>query len=640
MTRSKEPEEFAKPEMTVEEAARCEPATDIDEVASPIPTHLVSNGEFFPPFLQTTEQKHVEHRLLELSTKASKKLNISRRHFLATSVGMTTAFVALNEIFRKSAFGADLFKVSKEGMFDPQAAAAGGPPADLFVFDDQTHIVRGQSLAYGYAIGTLLRVLAQGETARTPNSPFPVNPLNAGNQPDEHGEVWGNWNPRLIDNMNWNPREYWLHNYMKHMYFESQTTVCVISNVASGTGTAAEGTDTGTRNVREARAQELLTAEQTFACKDFINEMAGSTRALGHGLMYMGPGNIPYLQEQIERFNPDAWKGYQNPVAKRDENSSFETWRFDDEELAFPTFEFLRDNYRKNGHNKPGQNCIAVHKGLGESSQPQDIPAAAMAFPELNFVIYHSCIRPAFFSGAALTDLESGRMREGVPDILDVAEFAQTVAPFGNVYAELGTIWASVCATFPTVGAHILGILFKYLGADRIVWGTDSTWYGDPQWQIEAFWRFQMPEEFRKLYCYPEITDEMKRKVLGLNSARLFRMSPNLRDYNLINNDYYEEIFRRPELLSIMEYDDYAPNEVPAEGVPGGGQIPQVPVPQVLTIPGTNARVDLRKVSPNGIATAFRNDRLDMLRKHYREAAGSKFGIPHSNIRHGWIRVR
>ena len=640
MNKKTDPISFPHPEMTPDEAAQCAPAVDVDDLASPIPTHLISNGEYFPPFLQTREQKKVEQRIVDLSTKASRKLGINRRQFLATSVGMASAFIALNEVFRKSAFGQDIFQVNPEELYDPSASA--GPPSDLFVFDDQTHIVRGQSLAYGYAIGTLLRVLAQGETARTPNSPFPVNPLNAGNNLDEFGEPWGNWNPRLVDDMNWNTREYWLHNYIKHMFFESQTTVAIISNVASGQGTAVEGTNTGTRNVHEARAQELLTAEQTFACKNFINEMAGSTRSLGHGLLYMGRGNIPYLQEQIERFNPDAWKGYQNPVAKRDEdpNSSFESWRFDDEELAFPTFEFLRDNYKRNGHIKPGQNVVAVHKGLGESSRPQDIPAAAMAFPELNFVIYHSCIRPSFFSYAAWEDVLSGRLRDGVPDILDVAEFAQTVSPYGNVYAELGTIWASVCATFPTVGAHILGILFKYLGADRIVWGTDSTWYGDPQWQIEAFWRFRMPDEFRRLYCYPEITHEMKRKVMGLNNARLFRMSPDLGQYRHIRDDFTEQMFARPELMTIMEYDDFAPNEVPAEG---GGEIPSVPLPSTIFIPGTDASYTFPTAgakSVYGTATARRGDRLELLRQHYNSLAGTKFGVPRTNIRHGWIRLR
>ena len=115
-----------------------------------------------------------------------------------------------------------------------------------------------------------------------------------------------------------------------------------------------------------------------------------------------------------------------------------------------------------------------------------------------------------------------GAVRDGVPDIKDTTEFAQLCSPYPNVYAELGNIFASSVVTFPTVCAHLMGILFKYFGADRILWGTDSTLYGSPQWQIEAFWRLQIPEAFRQRYGYPEITQEMKRKVLGLNAARLY----------------------------------------------------------------------------------------------------------------------
>ena len=50
---------------------------------------------------------------------------------------------------------------------------------------------------------------------------------------------------------------------------------------------------------------------------------------------------------------------------------------------------------------------------------------------------------------------------------------------------------------FPTIAAHMLGQLLKFMGEDRIVFGSDSVWYGSPQWQLEAFWRFQIPEEIR-----------------------------------------------------------------------------------------------------------------------------------------------
>ena len=131
------------PEMTPQEQARCRPASEIDPLGLPIPTHLVSNEEYFPPFLQTPKQKQVEARVLDALESVPERLNISRRHFLATSAGLAASFVALNEVFRKSAYGETLFRVAKGSGFDHHAFSADGPPSDLFVFDDQIHITRG-----------------------------------------------------------------------------------------------------------------------------------------------------------------------------------------------------------------------------------------------------------------------------------------------------------------------------------------------------------------------------------------------------------------------------------------------------------------------------------------------------------------
>src|SRR4029453_12280090 len=83
-------------------------------------------------------------------------------------------------------------------------------------------------------------------------------------------------------------------------------------------------------------------------------------------------------------------------------------------------------------------------------------------------------------------------------------------------------VGAWVGVYFPTVAAHIMGQLMKFVGEDRIVFGSDSVWYGSPQWQIEALWRFQIPEAMRENYGYPELTEKAKRKILGLNSAKLY----------------------------------------------------------------------------------------------------------------------
>jgi len=60
------------------------------------------------------------------------------------------------------------------------------------------------------------------------------------------------------------------------------------------------------------------------------------------------------------------------------------------------------------------------------------------------------------------------------------------------------------------------------VGSDRIMWGSDSTWWGSPQWQIDAFRRFQIPEDIQKGYGYKPITDKDKELILGLNAARVY----------------------------------------------------------------------------------------------------------------------
>ncbi|HEY1284147.1 MAG TPA: amidohydrolase family protein, partial [Steroidobacteraceae bacterium] len=174
-------------------------------------------------------------------------------------------------------------------------------------------------------------------------------------------------------------------------------------------------------------------------------------------------------------------------------------------------------------------NNICVHKGLTDAQparpqigHPADLPKAARDWPNLNFITYHACIQPSFFMYDALAEIRRGKLREGVPDISWTTEYALLVRDLKNTYAELGTTWASAIITFPTVAAHIMGQLLKFMGPDRIVFGSDSVWYGSPQWQIDALWRFQIPEELRKRYGYPQLTDEHKRKILGLNSARLY----------------------------------------------------------------------------------------------------------------------
>jgi hypothetical protein len=220
-------------------------------------------------------------------------------------------------------------------------------------------------------------------------------------------------------------------------------------------------------------------------------------------------------------------------------------WRHDDEDVAYPAFEVISKNAARLKKERPGLNIINVHKGLApvpvgsshpvwdtpEHGHPADMPKACRDWPNLNFVTYHSCIQPAFWDLQSLQEIRAGEsgsapLREGVPDIRWTTEFAVITREFRNSYAEIGTTWASSVITFPTVAAHILGQLLKFKGQNQIVFGSDSVWYGNPQWQIEALWRFQIPEAMRARWGYPELTEAAKRKILGLNSARLYGLAP------------------------------------------------------------------------------------------------------------------
>src|SRR6185436_14591475 len=80
----------------------------------------------------------------------------------------------------------------------------------------------------------------------------------------------------------------------------------------------------------------------------------------------------------------------------------------------------------------------------------------------------------------------------------------------------------------PKFSAALVGTLIKGLGTDHVLWGTDSVWYGSPQWQIEAFRRLEIPEDMQKTYGFAPLGDAngpVKQMILGGNAARLYRLN-------------------------------------------------------------------------------------------------------------------
>ena len=80
-----------------EELKRTAPA-ETASFRSPVPTQIVSNGEYNPP-PQTREQQQVEARIRGLAEDLAPRHGMSRRRFLASSAGMAAAFLAMNEVF-------------------------------------------------------------------------------------------------------------------------------------------------------------------------------------------------------------------------------------------------------------------------------------------------------------------------------------------------------------------------------------------------------------------------------------------------------------------------------------------------------------------------------------------------------------
>ena len=110
-----------------------------------------------------------------------------------------------------------------------------------------------------------------------------------------------------------------------------------------------------------------------------------------------------------------------------------------------------------------------------------------------------------------------------------------------NIYMELGSTFGQLVTTHPTACAHLLGQVIGAFGADHVLWGTDSIWYGTPQWQIEAFRRFTIPEALGEKYGYAPLSRTVKEQIFGLNAARVFGVDVHA-TRNAIPQDYLSRI--------------------------------------------------------------------------------------------------
>jgi predicted TIM-barrel fold metal-dependent hydrolase len=269
----------------------------------------------------------------------------------------------------------------------------------------------------------------------------------------------------------------------------------------------------------------VLTNRQIAAARDVVDRYAGTDRVLTHAIVHpnLGESELDAMVEWTETCRPSGWKCYTlwGPPTK---SSPTGGWFLDDEEVGFPFLERVREL---------GPRVVATHKGLGgpipdasvAAASPRDIGPAAIAFPDIDFVVYHSGYErdPEGQEGPYVQHAEGSSKARGVDRL--VATLAElSIGPGANVYAELGTTWFLMLRR-PLEAAHVLGKLLVALGPERILWGTDSIWYGSPQPLVDAFRAFRIPEALQERYGYPPLDAETKERILSLNARRVYDIS-------------------------------------------------------------------------------------------------------------------
>jgi len=435
--------------------------------ASPIPTQVVSNGEF-TPLPQTKQQKQVEARIRELADDLGRNHGMNRRQFLSSSAGMAAAFMAMNDVF------GPLYNVARAEASTPGAAeerAAG--LAEQFIFDCQTHFVRDDYT-----------------TDITPMAQF----------------AKAHWNPEMEGEMTLDRFKF--ANYVKEIYVDSDTDVAILSG-----------------SPVDDEVNLFLTNDQIAAARASVNAIAGSRRLLGHGIIQpKSEGWLDDVDYAIEELKVDSWKGYTigDPLFQTKRQSQ---WRLDDEERVYPFYEKAL---------KAGIKTVCIHKGLMPADYATswadlwqyatvwDLGKAAADWPEIDFVIYHSAMRPFIeLPDASLQQFEDSGRIDWVSDLAEIPKKFNV----SNVYAELGTCFANTSVTHPRLAAAMLGQLIKGLGSDHVIWGTDSVWYGSPQWQIEALRRLEIPQDMQEKHGFAALgaaDGPLKNAIFAGNAAKMY----------------------------------------------------------------------------------------------------------------------
>jgi hypothetical protein len=199
-----------------------------------------------------------------------------------------------------------------------------------------------------------------------------------------------------------------------------------------------------------------------------------------------GQAGLDQLAADVERWHPKGVKLY-TAEWKGDSRG----WKLSDPE-AYTYLAKAQELGIKNVHVHKGPTIWPLDK---DAFDVADVDRAATDFPELNFIVEHV----------------------GLPRIEDFC-FMATQEP--NVYAGLAVVIGGLMHARPRFFAKVMGELLFWVGEDKMTFGSDyAIW--EPKWQVEGLVDWEMPEgdEFSD---YPRLGVEGKKKILGLNAAKLY----------------------------------------------------------------------------------------------------------------------
>jgi predicted TIM-barrel fold metal-dependent hydrolase len=438
----------------------------------PIKFGPCSNAEYDPEPLPPVIEETIR-RARDACDHNARHVAMTRREFLLSICGAATTLLVLDactrEAQRSTAPGTSPgggYEIPTEATSDPEAAheSIGG---EEFVFDIQGHLLE-------YDLNPILN--GQDFWQRFPQ------------------QDCGEDDPRVC---------YSIETFLELMFLRSDTSMLVLSALPiypEGSPLSAEIMDE-TRRIAEGlcRDDRVLLHAQT------LPNLSNSESALDA------------MDDTVDRYPIAAWKTFTHFPDVFEGNG--QAWWLDDHDPSLPQVgeRFIERAVRL------GVPTICTHKGFSGGSpyaSPRDIGPAAKRHPEANFVVYHS----GFEAGGVEGPYSPATAEIGVNRLITSMRRAG-IGPNENVYAELGSTWWYVMR-YPTQAAHVLGKLLRHVGEDNVVWGTDCLFYGSPQDQVQALRSFHISAEFQDRYGYPELTRDVKNKILGSNGARLYGVEP------------------------------------------------------------------------------------------------------------------